>query len=71
MKKKIIAFLCAAALAVPTLCVNAEYKESDLKDAVNDAIEWKDENDSPFYSIGTNSSNLYIMALKRMGKNYD
>lgn len=71
MKKKIIAFLCAAAFVVPTLCVSAEYKESDLKDAVNDAIEWKDENDSPFYSIGTNSSNLYIMALKRMGKNYD
>ncbi|MGN0108195.1 MAG: prenyltransferase/squalene oxidase repeat-containing protein [Hominilimicola sp.] len=71
MKKKIIAILCAAALAVPTLCVNAEYKESDLKDAVNDAIEWKDEHDSPFYSIGSNSSNLYIIALKRMGKNYD
>ena len=71
MKKKIIAVLCAAALTVPALCVNAEYKESDLKDAVKDAIEWKDKNDNPFYSIGTNSSNLYIMALNRMGKSYD
>lgn len=71
MNKKIIAVLCASALALPALCVNAEYKESDLKDAINEAIEWKDENDSPFYSIGSNSSNLYITALKRMGKNYD
>ena len=71
MKKKIIAVLCAATLVVPTLCVNAEYKESDLKDAVKDAIEWKNEYDNPFYSIGTNSSNLYITALRRIGRDYD
>ncbi|MCI8404966.1 MAG: terpene cyclase/mutase family protein [Clostridia bacterium] len=72
MKKRIIAALCAVML-LPAfgVHVNAEYKESDLKNAVNKAIEWKDRNDSPHYSIGTNNSNLYITALKRMGKKYE
>lgn len=71
MKKRIIAALCAAALIIPTICVNAEYKESDLKDAVNKAIEWKDGNDNPLYGIGTSSADLYIIALGRLGKQYD
>lgn len=72
MKKQIIAALCTFML-IPSfnVYVNAEYKESDLKTAVNKAIEWKDKNDSPHYSIGTNNSNLYITALKRMGKQYE
>lgn len=70
MKKRIIAALCAAVL-IPTICVNAEYKESDLKTAVNKAIEWKDSNDNPLYGIGTRSADLYIIALGRLGKKYD
>lgn len=70
MKKKIIAVLCAV-IVLQTACVNAEYKEDDLKSAVNDAVKWKEENDSPFYSIGTADSDWYIMALKRLGKEYD
>lgn len=70
MKKKIIAVLCAAAM-MPVLCVKAEYKQNDLKEAAEDAIDWKEDNDSPFYGIGTNNSNLYITALKRLGMDYD
>lgn len=75
MKKKIIAAMCAWALliplTVPMLSVNADYKESDLKTAVTSAIKWKGDNDSPLYSIGTNDSNLYIIALSRLGRSYD
>lgn len=71
MKKKLIAVLCTAVFILPMLCVSAEYKEDDLKEAIDDAIEWKEDNDSPFYGIGTDSSDLYIMALRRMGKSYD
>ncbi|MCD8181225.1 MAG: hypothetical protein LUF26_07100, partial [Firmicutes bacterium] len=53
------------------LYVAADYNEDDLQDAIEDAVDWKDENDNPFYSIGTNSSNLYITALRRMGKSCD
>lgn len=70
MKKRIIAVLCAVSM-MPVLCVKAEYKQNDLKDAAEDAIDWKEENDSPFYGIGTNNSNLYITALKRLGVDYD
>ncbi len=72
MKKRIIAALCVLML-IPVfgVYVDAEYKESDLKNAVNKAIAWKDKNDSPHYSIGTNNSNLYITALRRMGKKYE
>lgn len=70
MKKQIIAVLCTAML-MPTICVNAEYKESDLKSAVDKAIDWKDSNDSPLYGIGTSSADLYIIALNRLGKSYD
>ena len=75
MKRKIIASICAACVLIPAMLpvlhVNAEYKESDLINAVNDAIKWKDSNDSPFYSIGTDSSNSYITALRQLGKSYD
>lgn len=75
MKKKITAALCAAALlvtlAVPMLGVSADYSESDLRTAVVNAINWKNNNDSPMYSIGSNSANLYITALKRLGRSYD
>ncbi len=70
MKKKIIAVLCAAAMT-PVLCVKAEYNQNDLKDAAENAIDWKEDNDSPFYGIGTNNSNLYIIALRRLGMDYD
>ncbi len=71
MRKKIIAVLCIAALAVPPLCVKADYTENGIKDVVNDAVKWKDENDNPMYSIGTSNSNMYIIALGRLGKEYD
>ena len=53
------------------MCVNAETSESDIKSAIEKAIEWKADKDSPFYGIGSYSSDFYIMALNRMGKNYD
>ncbi len=71
MKKKIIVALCALSVLIPTFCVHADYSENDLKNAVNDAVKWKDENDNPLYSIGTTDSNLYITALSRMGLSYD
>ncbi len=70
MKKKIVAVLCAV-MVLQTALVNAEYREDDLKNAVENAIEWKEKNDSPFYGIGTKDADLYIMALKRLGKDYD
>lgn len=71
MKKKIMAAVLCTSMIVPTVCVNAEIKESDIKSAIEDAIEWKADKDSPFYGIGSYSADLYIMALNRMGKNYD
>ena len=73
MKKKIAAFICAAALVVPliNININAEYSDSDIKKAVTAAVNWKNEYDNPFYSIGTNNSNLYITALSRLGQSYD
>jgi hypothetical protein len=68
---KATAIVCAAALIIPILYANAEYKEDDIKTVVNEAIEWKEGNDNPFYSIGTYSSDLYVTALSRLGKNYD
>lgn len=70
MKKKIIAALCAV-MVLQTACVDAEYREDDLKNAVNNAIEWKERNDNPFYGIGTKDADLYIMSMKRLGKEYD
>ncbi|MCC8161347.1 MAG: hypothetical protein LIO53_08625 [Oscillospiraceae bacterium] len=70
MKNRIIALLCAI-MIIPSICVAAKYEEDDLQEIIEDAIEWKDENDNPFYSIGTNSSNLYIIALNRMGNSCD
>lgn len=71
MKKKIAAVICAAAMAVPLISINADYAERDLISAVKDAVKWKNEYDNPFYSVGTNSSNLYITALNRIGEDYD
>ncbi len=71
MKKKFAALLVAAVMVVPTVCTSASYDENDLIKTINDAVEWKDEYDSPFYSIGTNNSNLYITALHRLGKSCD
>lgn len=71
MKKKIMAAILCTSMVVPTVCVNAETKESDIKSAIEKAIEWKADKDSPFYGIGSYSSDFYIMALNRMGKNYD
>lgn len=71
MKKKIAAVICAAAMVVPLISINADYAERDLISAVKDAVKWKNEYDNPFYSVGTNSSNLYITALNRIGEDYD
>ncbi|MBQ8300894.1 MAG: hypothetical protein IJX57_02890 [Clostridia bacterium] len=70
MKKKIIALLCTA-MMLPMVCINAEHTESNLKEVIDDAIEWKEDNDSPFYAIGTEAADMYIISLKRMGKSYD
>ncbi len=74
MNKKITAIICSTICAVsmlPAVYVNASNSESDLKDALLDAINWKEEKDSPMYSIGSSSSDFYIMALKRLGRDYD
>lgn len=71
MKKKIIALLCAAAALQSLYIVSAEYKDTDLKSAIDSAIKWKEDNDSPFYNSGSYGSDFYVMALKRMGKSYD
>ena len=71
MKKKIMAAVLCTSMLFPTVCVNAETSESDIKSAIEKAIEWKADKDSPFYGIGSYSSDFYIMALNRMGKNYD
>lgn len=70
MKKKIIALLCTAML-MPIMCINAEHTQSNIKDVIDEAIEWKEDNDSPFYGIGSESADMYIIALKRMGASYD
>ncbi len=70
-KTKIIAVFCAATLIFPVFCVHAEHSETDLKEAVRDAIEWKNEYDDPLYDAGSANSNLYITALKRLGESYN
>ena len=71
MKKKFTALLCAAVMMIPFLCVNAEYREDNLITIIDSAVNWKNEHDNPLNSVGTNSSNLYITALRRADKSYD
>lgn len=71
MKKKVIAVLCASAMVLPAFGAKAEYTENDLKTAIREAIDWKNDEDNPYYSIGTESSNMYIIALKRLNWNFD
>lgn len=71
MKKKVIAVLCAAAMTLPIVSARAEYTENDLKNAIQEAIDWKNDEDNPYYSIGTESSDMYIMALNRLGWSFD
>ena len=51
MKKKIMAVVLCTSMLFPTVCVNAETSESDIKSAIEKAIEWKADKDSPFYGI--------------------
>ena len=60
MKKKIMAAVLCTSMLFPTVCVNAETSESDIKSAIEKAIEWKADKDSPFYGIGSYSSDFYI-----------
>ena len=53
MKKKIMAAVLCTSMLFPTVCVNAETSESDIKSAIEKAIEWKADKDSPFYGIGS------------------
>lgn len=74
MNRRITAWLCAfvcIASFIPIINVTAEQSEKALREAAQDAIEWKEKNDSPYYGIGTQSADLYIMALRRMGRTYD
>ena len=41
MKKKIMAAVLCTSMLFPTVCVNAETSESDIKSAIEKAIEWK------------------------------
>ena len=41
MKKKIMAVVLCTSMLFPTVCVNAETSESDIKSAIEKAIEWK------------------------------
>lgn len=68
--KKIIAFLTAVMMTV-TVCVSAQYSESDLVKTVDSAVSWKNSKASPYYNSGTEASDLYIFALKRLGVEYD
>lgn len=69
--KKVIATILCIVMMLPCVIVNADNKESDLQNAVKKAIEWKADKDSPLADIGSVGSNLYIIALNRMGKSYD
>lgn len=71
MKKKIAALLCVAAMLVPSVSVVADYEQDNLTEMIVEAVEWKDNYDNPFYSIGSNGSNLYITALRRLGAGLD
>ena len=46
MKKKIMAVVLCTSMLFPTVCVNAETSESDIKSAIEKAIEWKADKDS-------------------------
>lgn len=41
MKKKIMAVVLCTSMLFPTVCVNAETSESDIKSAIEKAIEGK------------------------------
>ncbi len=68
--KKLIAFLTAA-IMILGVCVSAQYSEDDLTDTVDAAVAWKNSHASPYYNSGTEASDLYIFALKRLGIEYD
>ena len=54
-------------MLIPTVCVNAETSESDIKSAIEKAIEWKADKDSPFYGIGSYSSDFLYYGFEPNG----
>jgi hypothetical protein len=68
--KKFIAFVIASMMLI-TVCASAQYSSNDLVNTVNAAIEWKENDASPYYDPASEAADLYIFALKRLGLNYD
>lgn len=68
--KKIIAFVCTLCLLF-SVTANAEYTQNDIYTAVNTATQWMEKNASPLNVTTSSASDYYIMALSKLGKEYD
>ncbi len=60
-----------SAFMLLSVCALADYSENDLIKTVDSAVNWKNSKASPYYNSGTEASDLYIFALKRLGVSYD
>ncbi len=70
MRIKIIALFCAAVMFVG-ICASARYSSDDLPDRLNDAVKWSEEYFDPSLNPQFEGSSYQIMALARMGRDYD
>ncbi len=68
--KKFAAFLTAALLLL-SVAANAQYSENSLIRTIDNAVEWKEKNSQPYNDAGSETADLYIIALKRMGMDYN
>lgn len=68
--KKLAALIMSAVMLV-TVCAFAQYSESELISKTDSAVSWKNSKAAPYYNSGTEASDLYIFALKRLGVEYD
>lgn len=68
--KKLAALIMSAVMLV-TVCAFAQYSESELINKTDSAVSWKNSKAAPYYNSGTEASDLYIFALKRLGVEYD
>lgn len=68
--KKLVAFIMSAVMLL-SVCAFAEYSENDLIKAADSAVSWKNSKAAPYYNSGTEASDLFIFAVKRLGVEYD
>lgn len=69
MKKQ--ALIILSCLTLYSTSANAQHTQTDLYNSINNAFTWQSTNADALSSPGTAASDFYIMALSKMGADYD